>query len=244
MRNSSCEASAIPGWRVHATSALPVWLWSIDGTRILWANPVGARLFGAANGAVLAGRIFGPADQHRRQVAQLAGRLSPTGAIRLERLRGFGAPLGILMTCGCARLEFADGNHGVLIAAAEAIGPRDAADRTAAAPGRRHRYADRGVRARRHVRRRQRRRAAAARLSQSLRGRSRRGAQRRARPRPRRDAGRHRPHGAAARRHRRGCRAGGADRAGAGSAVTPASRPECPITSSRRSRTQLPPGSR
>ena len=64
-----------PRLAVHATSALPVWLWSIDGTRILWANPVGARLFGAANGAELAGRTFGPADPHRRQVAQLAGRL-------------------------------------------------------------------------------------------------------------------------------------------------------------------------
>ena len=62
--------------------------------------------------------MFGPADRHRRQVAQLATRLAPSGAIRLERLRGFGAPLGALMTCGCARLEFADGDHGILIAAA------------------------------------------------------------------------------------------------------------------------------
>src|SRR5450755_3744736 len=104
---------------VHATSALPVWLWSTDGTRILWANPVGARLFGAANGAGLANKNFGPADPHRRQVAQLAGQLVPGGAIRLERLRGFGAPLGRLVTCGCARLDFSDGSHGILIAAAE-----------------------------------------------------------------------------------------------------------------------------
>jgi len=36
-------------WPLHATSALPVWLWSTDGSRrILWANPVGAGpLFGA-----------------------------------------------------------------------------------------------------------------------------------------------------------------------------------------------------
>jgi hypothetical protein len=34
---------------VHATSNQPVWLWSRDGTRVLWANPVGARLFGARN---------------------------------------------------------------------------------------------------------------------------------------------------------------------------------------------------
>src|ERR1700760_1722944 len=89
-----------PRLAVHATSALPAWLWSIDGTRILWANSVGARLFGAANGAVLTCKSFGPADQHRRQVAQLANRLPASGAVRLERLRGFGAPLGTLVTCG------------------------------------------------------------------------------------------------------------------------------------------------
>jgi PAS domain S-box-containing protein len=111
-----------PRLAVHATSPLPAWLWSIDGTRILWANPVGARLFGAANGAALAKKVFGPADSHRRQVAQLARRLPPTGAIRLERLRGFGAPLGMLVTCGCARLDFADGSRGILVAAAETVG--------------------------------------------------------------------------------------------------------------------------
>jgi PAS domain S-box-containing protein len=107
---------------VHAASALPAWLWSPDGTRISWANPVGARLLGAANATELATRIFGPADQQRRQVAQLAGRLPPFGAIRLERLRGFGASLGMLLTCGCARLDFADGSHGILIAATERTG--------------------------------------------------------------------------------------------------------------------------
>ena len=111
-----------PRLAVHATSALPAWLWSVDGTRILWANPVGARLFGAANGAVLAEKTFGPADSHRRQVAQLANRLPPNGAVRLERLRGFGARSAALVTCGCARLDFADGSHGVLIAAAEPVG--------------------------------------------------------------------------------------------------------------------------
>jgi PAS domain S-box-containing protein len=112
-----------PQLSVHATSALPAWLWSTDGTRILWANPVGARLFGAANSLGLATKTFGPADAHRRQVVQLAGRLPPNGAIRLERLRGFGAPLGVLMTCGCARLDLTDGGHffddssGILIVA-------------------------------------------------------------------------------------------------------------------------------
>ncbi|MEA2890296.1 MAG: hypothetical protein QOI05_1089, partial [Bradyrhizobium sp.] len=67
--------------------------------------------------AALAAETFGPADPHRRQVAQLAGRLLPTGATRLERLRGFGAALGALATCACARLDFADGGAGILVVA-------------------------------------------------------------------------------------------------------------------------------
>lgn len=65
-----------PRLAVHATSALPVWLWSADGRHVLWANPVGARVFGGANSAELAEKIFDPADAHRRQVAQLANRLT------------------------------------------------------------------------------------------------------------------------------------------------------------------------
>jgi signal transduction histidine kinase len=105
----------------HATSALPAWLWSTDGLAILWANPVGARLFGAANSAALAKRTFGSADAQRQQVVQLAGRLSSIGAIRMERLRGFGASLGSPMTCACARLDLADGGHGILIVATEPL---------------------------------------------------------------------------------------------------------------------------
>ena len=103
----------------HATSAQPTWLWSSDGKHILWANPPGTATFGAADAAALARKTFGPADQHRRQVAQLASRLPLSGAPRLERLRGFGARLGVLMTCRCARLDFPDGSHGVLLNAIE-----------------------------------------------------------------------------------------------------------------------------
>ncbi|MDX3972388.1 MAG: PAS domain S-box protein [Bradyrhizobium sp.] len=106
-----------PRLAVHATSPLATWLWSVDGTRVLWANPVGANLFGAANSAGLADKVFGPADRHRRQVARLAGQLPANGTVRLERLRGFGARLGTLMTCACARLDFADGGHAVLVTA-------------------------------------------------------------------------------------------------------------------------------
>lgn len=106
-----------PRLAVHATSPLPSWLWSIDGARVLWANPIGATFFGAPHAAALAEKTFGPADSHRRQVARLARRLPAGGAVRLERLRGFGARLGTLTTCACARLDFANGSSGVLVTA-------------------------------------------------------------------------------------------------------------------------------
>ncbi|MBR1130605.1 PAS domain-containing sensor histidine kinase [Bradyrhizobium iriomotense] len=111
-----------PRLAVHATSQLATWLFAVDGTRVLWANPVGARLFGAAHATALAEKIFGPADSHRRQVARLARQLPANGAVRLERLRGFGARLGTLMTCACARLDFADGKNGVLVTALDPTG--------------------------------------------------------------------------------------------------------------------------
>ncbi|MGF6306100.1 PAS domain S-box-containing protein [Bradyrhizobium sp. i1.8.4] len=106
----------------HATSPLPAWLWSADGARILWANPVGAQVFGAANSTDLAKRAFGPADPHRRQVARLGPSLGANRALRLERLRGFGAAPGMLATCGCRRIDLPDGSHGILMTALNAGG--------------------------------------------------------------------------------------------------------------------------
>jgi PAS domain S-box-containing protein len=111
-----------PRLAVHATSSLPAWVWSLDGAHILWANTVGARLFGEGSAAALSEKKFSPADPHRRQAAQLAARLSPASTPRLERLRGFGAPLGRLLTCSCARLTFAEGTAGLLIAAVDPVG--------------------------------------------------------------------------------------------------------------------------
>ncbi|WP_065753205.1 PAS domain-containing protein [Bradyrhizobium paxllaeri] len=115
-----------PRLAAYAASPLPAWLWTADGKRILWANAAGARVLGAASAAALAEKTFGPADRHRRQVARLAGRLLANGAIRLERLQGFGAALGGLATCGCSRLDLPNGGHGVLIAAGNVtlIAPR------------------------------------------------------------------------------------------------------------------------
>ena len=138
MTNSDFQLRGVgdPRLSVHATSPLPAWLWSPDGSRVLWANAVGAKFFGAANAAALAEKTFGPADTHRRQVIRLARQLPASGAIRLERLRGFGARLGTLMTCGCARLAFADGSSGVLVTA------MDPALRTMSLVERLHRLVD------------------------------------------------------------------------------------------------------
>jgi PAS domain S-box-containing protein len=111
------RAQSDPRLAAYAASRLPAWLWSADGRRILWANPAGVRVFGATSATALMERNFGPADQHRRQIARLAGRLLASGAIRLERLQGFGAAPGMLATCGCSRFDFPNGSHGVLIAA-------------------------------------------------------------------------------------------------------------------------------
>jgi len=97
-------------------SAAPAWLWADGGERLLWANAAGRAFFRAPDEDALLARSFGPADPYRRLVKQLATILSPSGALRLERLRGFGAPLGGLMTCGCARMSL-DGEAGILIAA-------------------------------------------------------------------------------------------------------------------------------
>ncbi|TAK47979.1 MAG: PAS domain-containing protein [Xanthobacteraceae bacterium] len=105
-----------------AAAAKPAWLWSIDGARVIWANAAGAALLGATTSVAALSLEISPADPLRRQVAQLAGRLSPNGAARLERLRGFGGPFGRLATFACSRLVLADGSVGVLLAAAEPLG--------------------------------------------------------------------------------------------------------------------------
>src|SRR4051812_46843334 len=123
-----------PRLAVHATSPWPATLWSSEGARILWANPAGATLFDAADATALTDKTFGPADPHRRQVARLAGRLLPTGAVRLERLRGFGAAPGALATCACARLDFSGGGSGVLVVAMLSAGELQRLDRASRIP--------------------------------------------------------------------------------------------------------------
>ncbi len=107
----------------HATSASPAWLWRTDGSRILWANAVGAAIFGAANTGECATCRFDPKHPAAAEIIRLAATLPSMGQARLERLRGFGASFGRALTCVCSRFALADGPAAVLVVATEPAGP-------------------------------------------------------------------------------------------------------------------------
>jgi PAS domain S-box-containing protein len=106
----------------HALSPTPVWLWSTDATRVLWANPVAAAIFDVASPGALADIRFEPEHMAAAQVARLAGTLPQGGAPRLERLRGFGAGYGARLVCLCSRIALTDNSSAVLVAATERAG--------------------------------------------------------------------------------------------------------------------------
>jgi PAS domain S-box-containing protein len=106
-----------------ATSGCPAWLWSADGAQILWANAVGAAIFGAASSSSCTERRFHVTDVPAAQVLRLAATLPPGGQERLERLRGFGGGYGRALTCACSRIVIGDDRRAVLIAATERAGP-------------------------------------------------------------------------------------------------------------------------
>ncbi len=110
----------------HATSVAPVWLWSPDGTRVLWANPAGCAAFAAATFGALASRRFDPRTPSSTHMARLAATLPPSGAVRLERLRGFPGSGSYLhwrpLLCACSRFTLGRG-YGILVVATEPVGP-------------------------------------------------------------------------------------------------------------------------
>ena len=106
-----------------AIGTTPAWLWSADGEQILWANAVGAAIFGAVNAPQAIGRRFDLQHPAAGEIVRLAATLPPIGQGRLERLRGFGASFGRALTCVCSRVALADG-AAVLVAATERAGPQ------------------------------------------------------------------------------------------------------------------------
>ena len=103
-----------------ATSATPVWLFAIDGTRLLWSNLAAARLMGHATPAALLSRRFDDPRSIGGQLAVVARQLPVDGAPRLQRLRVPMGAMAPLVTCQCARLRRADGAEGILTVALDA----------------------------------------------------------------------------------------------------------------------------
>jgi PAS domain S-box-containing protein len=106
----------------HALNDAPVWLWSVDATRILWGNPSAAAVFNAPSSIALTGHSIDPKGSAALQIARLAGTLGHGAAPRLERLRGFGGRVGGALLCSCARISLADRTPGILVVATEAAG--------------------------------------------------------------------------------------------------------------------------
>lgn len=106
----------------RATSQAPAWLWSADGSRILWANVVGAAIFDAGSAGEATARRFDLAHPAAIEITRLAATLPPPGQTRLERLRGFGASFGRALACVCSRVMLGD-DAAILVAANEPAGP-------------------------------------------------------------------------------------------------------------------------
>jgi hypothetical protein len=60
-----------PHISAQAIAAMPAWLWSLDGTHVLWTNAVGAVVFGAQTPGALASRRFVPTHTLARHLVRL-----------------------------------------------------------------------------------------------------------------------------------------------------------------------------
>jgi PAS domain S-box-containing protein len=111
-----------PRLMAHALSPLPAWLWSADGSRLLWANAAGVDTFRAPGTDPLAVLEFELDKPAPVQIARLAASLPNNGVWRLERLRGFGGGIGGALMCQCARIELSGGEPAILVVAGERTG--------------------------------------------------------------------------------------------------------------------------
>ncbi len=102
----------------YAFSTVPAWLWSVDGTRVLWTNAQGAALFGA-DPMVLVERRLEATEPLPMQIAGIVSRLPERGA-RLERLSGIDADTAPV-ACHCARMLLSDSTEAVLMVATEPV---------------------------------------------------------------------------------------------------------------------------
>ncbi|MFZ5692025.1 MAG: histidine kinase dimerization/phospho-acceptor domain-containing protein [Pseudomonadota bacterium] len=104
----------------HASSARPAWLFSCDGSRLLFANAAGAKMLGIE--ANEDATDFAVPRELATRIARSAATLRTDGQPRLERLRGLGTHFGQPPTCTCTRIDSTAG-PALLVAATEPAGP-------------------------------------------------------------------------------------------------------------------------
>ena len=110
------EAAIAP----YATSPHALWLFSDDGSNLLFANAAAAALLKASPSR----------ENHTALPREFAAHLARSAATlqkgappRLERLRGLGTAFGRPLTCRCARIPVAtSGGEGILVIAVENAG--------------------------------------------------------------------------------------------------------------------------
>jgi signal transduction histidine kinase len=108
---------------VLATSELPAWLWSADAERIVWANPVGAAIFGASTSAAIRSHAFENGHPAAAEAARLVGTLEKNAPPCIQDLTGFAGERERALKCACSRVALRDGTEALLVVAAERAGP-------------------------------------------------------------------------------------------------------------------------
>src|SRR5262245_44108720 len=81
-----------PRLAAHALSPTPAWLWREDARQILWANPAGGSIFGAASPGVLVAMHFDSDHSAAAQGRGLAGTWPPAAATQRARWARLGGP--------------------------------------------------------------------------------------------------------------------------------------------------------
>ena len=108
------ELSTLPALADLAGDKRAAWVWSADGSRILWANAAGAAFFSVRDVAGLfrlSGLARSPARPHIARIATSGD----TERMSIDRLRFYRGLRVLLLTCQCQRLELPDGQEAALI---------------------------------------------------------------------------------------------------------------------------------
>ncbi|WP_289032379.1 PAS domain S-box protein [uncultured Roseibium sp.] len=108
------ELSAAPELAGLCEDPRAAWVWSADGSRILWANAAGAAFFSVRDVrgfSRLSGLTRSPARPHIARIATSGS----TDRMSIDRLRFYRGLRVMLLTCQCRRLTLSDGHDAALI---------------------------------------------------------------------------------------------------------------------------------